>query len=83
MKRPVTLKRLSICPCGYPALKDGIDLGAAYLIDDSTIENGFGYQCGRCGQIQRRITCVETSQRDVPGFRLLPLALFEDPERVQ
>jgi hypothetical protein len=43
------LKQLNACPCGFPALKDEIKLGARYQIDfDNLIDIKFG--CGGCRQ---------------------------------
>jgi hypothetical protein len=75
----VKLKKLSVCPCGFPALKDGIDIGDEYAIDVDSIRGGT-WMCGGCKRC-RPIKMVNTSQRLNPRgpLALLPYELFEVP----
>jgi hypothetical protein len=72
------LFRLTVCPCGDSALRDGIPLGTIYQIDLDSINTGFAYRCGKCG-VTRRVTCVLASSTLAPESPLawLPLALFD------
>jgi len=72
-----TLKRLSVCVCGFPTLKDGIQLGAEYDIDpDRTVEATF--TCGGCQATQKvKAVWVEARNTGTAGF--LPLQIFKEP----
>ena len=74
----VTLKRLSICPCGFPVLHDHIRVGVEYQIAADSKRGGFHYVCGGCGREQDNVEVVYVLQRTVPGFAPLPWALFAD-----
>lgn len=76
-----TLKRLSICPCGFQALKEEIKLGTEYEIDPERAIPVI-FQCGGCGLSQNLIAVYIAARPDCPeGY--LPLKLFEDdPEKV-
>lgn len=82
MRETVTLKRLSICPCGYTVLQPEITLGTEYAVDRATIAEGFTYVCGGCGEVQQNIRGVKVSSVLNPEapMRPLPLALFEEDE---
>lgn len=69
-----SLARLSICPCGYPALKTDIDIGTVYEVTPGS-EDTFNYTCGRCGHTQV-IRAVEVC-RDGGGCGYLPKELFD------
>jgi hypothetical protein len=69
--RTVTLKRLSICPCGYGLLRDEIPLGTEYQIDPS-IEADCEFTCGGCGRHQH-LPSVYTA----PGG-FFPKIIFEE-----
>jgi len=73
------LQRLSICPCGYPVLHDDIAVGTVYLINLSTLRDGFFYRCGRCGVQHRNVRVVDAASVRNPTalFRPLPYELFE------
>jgi hypothetical protein len=77
--KSVTLKRVSICPCGYRAVNDGCDVGKPYLIDESTIQGGFFWQCGGCRLRQADIRVVEVEQAD-GTTGLLPYDLFVEAQ---
>lgn len=78
MKQLATLKRLSICPCGYPTLDDRITIGTTYEIDPSTVRGGFLYKCGGCDREQENILVVDAASVLNPytSRRPLPLGLF-------
>lgn len=72
-----TLKRLSVCGCGFPTLKAGIQLGAEYDIDpDRTVEATF--TCGGC-QTTQKIKVVWGGASDTGSAGYLPLQIFEKP----
>jgi len=74
----VTLKRLSICACGYGVLKDEITAGTEFEIDLSTVRDGFVYGCGGCGAIQCgvRIVLAKSLLNPEDMARPLPYDLF-------
>lgn len=75
----VPLRRLSICPCGFPVLEDDIRLGTRYRIDRASVRSRFDCGCGGCKTVHHNVTVVNASsvrQPDAP-FRPLPLELFE------
>ncbi len=76
MTSEMKLARLSICPCGFPVLRDDIPLGTVYTVDTATIRKGFTYRCGQCGAIQEDVEVVYCSQSRRSGLAPLPLALF-------
>lgn len=74
-----TLKKLSICDCGFPSLKDEIGIGSAYTIDSNKLAV-FVYKCGQCGKEQKQVVCVLVGDRegaqDSPKPGYLPRDLF-------
>jgi len=71
-----TLKRLSVCGCGFPTLKVGIQLGTVYDIDpDRTVEVTF--TCGGCNSTQK-IKAVWVAARNTGTGGYLPLQIFEE-----
>jgi hypothetical protein len=75
------LKRLAICPCGFTVLKDTIQLGKKFVIDESTIRrDGFNYFCGGCNTWIKDIEVVDAEQSGRPEMAPLPYALFLDLE---
>jgi hypothetical protein len=72
------LKRLSICPCGYGVLVDGIQVGARYRLAMRTLRGGFSYRCGRCGGKQLNVRVVDCNSLLNPSdpMRPLPYGLF-------
>lgn len=75
----VTLKRLSICPCGETVLDDSIKLGTEYMIDHAPIPD-MKYGCGFCGRVQIGVKMVMANQIIHPDWPMapLPLSLFTD-----
>lgn len=70
------LTKLSLCPCGYPVLNEGIPLGTEYeVLAWITFEGEL--ECGGCGnKIPVKIGYV--GHRDDPTcLGLLPLEIFE------
>jgi hypothetical protein len=68
-----TLKRLSVCPCGFPTLKTCVALGTPYRVDfDDTIHIDF--YCGGCQTWHRDLIGVAVAPR---GY--MPLDLFKQP----
>lgn len=76
----VTLRRLSICPCGHSVLNDQIKLGARFRVDLASVRKGFVYTCGECLLTQPDVTVVLASQSSRSGLAFLPLALFQGAE---
>jgi len=76
MTTKVTIKRLSICSCGFPVLKDDIPLGTEYEIDTTRLAS-FTFICGGCKQ-KHDIIGVWAASRNgsEPGW--LPRAIFEN-----
>jgi hypothetical protein len=76
------LRRLSVCPCGFPTLAESIELGQLYWIDRTRLLP-FIFKCGGCGEVYN-LTCVYVAGRDIsapPGY--LPLDIFEPPAKVR
>lgn len=71
----VSVKKLSICPCGFPVLASHIPLGAEYNIDPNRKLTA-GYICGGCRQ-ERKIIAVWTARRGESGAGYLPEEIFE------
>ena len=76
MPNKVTLKRLSICPCGFPVLKEDIKLGTEYEVDPAQTGR-FTFICGGCGR-QLSIEGIWVEPR-APGTHagFLPKLIFE------
>jgi hypothetical protein len=72
----VTLKRLSLCPCGFRALRDEIGLGTEYQIARDKAAP-FTFQCGGCGKKQH-LVAVYVAERADAAAGYLPIKLFED-----
>lgn len=75
----VTLKKLSVCPCGFPALDESIPLGTAYRIDEED-STAFTWSCGGCKAV-RSIVAVWVYERGPKRAGYLPSELFLMPER--
>lgn len=73
----MALQRLSICSCGDTVLKDGIKVGAKYMVDTVVVHEGCVYHCGKCGK-EMEIAVVLASQILNPFLppRPLPYRLF-------
>lgn len=69
------LAKLSVCPCGFPLLKDGIPLGQLYTGEVDRLMDNFILICGGCGRIMKK-TGIWTSR---PGARdgFLPIDAFD------
>ena len=73
------LKRLSICACGFPVLKEDIPLGTEYEINPRLLIP-CTFICGGCGQHHSVLgVLAEGRTPDVPTG-LLPVLIFEDEE---
>jgi len=77
MIRPVELKRLSICPCGFSTLRDDISIGKIYNLETSSLNRAL-YVCGGC----HRGFKVDVIQADnglwLPRDLFTPLARTEE-----
>ncbi len=60
--KSVTLKRLSICKCGFHTLDESIKLGTIYTIDEISVRGGFSYFCGGCKRTMYNVEVVKASQ---------------------
>lgn len=77
MSREITsLKRLSICPCGFGLLDERIHIGTEYLIDRMVSRRAL-MLCGGCGNKQK-VVCVAASSALNPDAPLmfLPVEIF-------
>lgn len=78
MLTKTTLIRLSVCPCGFPALKTDIPLGTVYHVDFD-VNLPMEWCCGGCRQWQD-VTGVFVAARTGGGRDgFLPAQLFEEP----
>jgi hypothetical protein len=75
----VKLSNLSICPCGESVLDQSIPLGTEYQVHPETIQRGFAYRCGKCGEAQSDVAVIFVENRDGLSGGVLPLALFDLP----
>lgn len=74
MRVKATLTKLSICPCGFPALRDGIPLGAEYEVDPEC-KKPFVWTCGGCkNEFFVEGVYVYNDKGGRPGY--LPAELF-------
>lgn len=48
----VQLARLSVCPCGFPAISEDLPLGLRYEIAE-WVRMPTVWVCGKCGKVQR------------------------------
>jgi len=77
MTKTLTLKRRSLCACGFPAMKGKILLGTEYQVKLPVAVVGFDWICGGCGEVIPVIGVLIESKDDSPaGF--MPLELFEE-----
>ena len=72
-----TLKRLSVCGCGFSTLKAGIQPGTEYDIDPNRIVKAT-YTCGGCSTTQK-IKAVWGGDSKTGRAGYLPLQIFEEP----
>ena len=81
--RLAVLKKLSICACGHPLLKEHIPLGAQYTAFPE-IEGTMNIICGGCGSFLRNLRAIGFTSHVKPdrGPQLLPLEAFEFVEEV-
>lgn len=78
-RKVVKLQHLSVCPCGFPLLKESIAIGTEYEIDLDTLRHeGWNLVCGGCGKAHRDIPTVMASQTIRPelGDARLPYSVF-------
>jgi|HubBroStandDraft_2_1064218.scaffolds.fasta_scaffold1048483_2 hypothetical protein len=73
------LAKLTICPCGYSVLDDGIRIGQTYTVYPDTICGGYKYFCGGCKKVLTNVVVIKTDSildpEEPPKF--LPFGLFE------
>lgn len=72
-----TLKRLSICECGFRTLSDHIKLGTEYEINPELTTN-FDFTCGGCGKTFP-VVGVFVAKRGRSHAGYLPKQIFEAP----
>jgi len=71
----VKLTRLSVCPCGFPLLKESIPLGTEYFVDPDNLLP-MTFICGGCHKEIRVIGIyVHTRQGSEGGY--LPIRAFD------
>ena len=75
----VTVKKLSLCACGFPVLNTDIPLGTEYEVDQNDAYEG-AMICGGCGT-QILVTLIYAAQRgsSAPGF--IPQEIFNSGSR--
>jgi hypothetical protein len=69
------LARLALCPCGDSVLRESVELGTEYLIDDGRTLMAT-YECGACGSMTVEVECVRVRRPGTP-WGYLPRLLFE------
>lgn len=70
-----TLTKLSLCPCGFPVLKDAIPLGAEYEVEVPRFGLGHSMICGGCGK-HFPIEVVWVNERGNANAGYLPRDIF-------
>lgn len=70
-----TLKQLSVCSCGFPALDEKIQLGTEYDIEPGKVKS-YHWTCGGCKD-QFYLLCVFVHPRGESHGGYLPLDLFD------
>lgn len=68
--------RLSICPCGHPALIEGQEIGSLYWVDDERFQKGL-WKCRGCGTAFNVPAVWAIDDEGVKGW--LPSSLFDLP----
>lgn len=68
------LVKLSVCDCGFPALKETIPLGTDYEVEPDRKQECV-WICGGCKK-QRDVTCVWVFRRGASDAGYLPADLF-------
>jgi hypothetical protein len=77
--KTLELRRLSICECGFPVLKDTIKVGKKFVVDESTIRHaGMNYYCGGCMKWKKDIEVVDAEQSGTSVMAPLPYGLFSE-----
>lgn len=69
------LERLSLCPCGFPALREHVELGTEYLLQPEW-KRMATWECGGCHEVTLEVECV-LCWRPGTGKGYLPSRLFE------
>jgi hypothetical protein len=72
-----SLRRISICSCGFPVLKESINIGHMYLVDLESVRKGFNFFCGGCKTWYNDITVIN-AQSGKKEMAPLPYDLFRD-----
>lgn len=76
MFQSVTVKRLSLCDCGFPILAEHIGIGATYIVDMDNWKV-MTLCCGGCkGKIL--IDGVKAQASSTGHAGILPKAIFEE-----
>lgn len=73
-----TLKRLSLCDCGFSVLSEAIPLGTEYEIDPAQTE-ALTFICGGCHKIHF-VRCVWVEKRGTSAGGFLPEIIFQEPK---
>ena len=74
------LKRLSICPCGFGTLRDGIQIGKLYELDLQQLRTAT-YVCAACGKRQI-VDCVMSDGKWIPRDLFTPLSLKQEEDSI-
>lgn len=72
------LSKLSVCPCGFPALDEKIQLGTEYQVEPCR-QMPIIFVCGGCRKVQHIMAIWVITRTGAPrewGGGLLPLGLF-------
>jgi hypothetical protein len=69
------VSKLSLCPCGFPVLRDEVGIGAEYEVDTSHPEDDFTLICGGCGK-HNPVRGLFFKQKGDSGGGYLPKEIF-------
>lgn len=77
------LQRRGFCPCGFPVLKDGIEVGTVYEVDILSKRGLYSYMCGGCQRWFNNVECIKAKNVAFPENPMspLPFVLFQDLEQ--
>lgn len=73
----VTVKQLSLCPCGFPVLKADIQLGTTYVIHRDNMVT-LTLICGGCRR-RHLLSCVWCDATPNGDEGYLPIEIFQEP----
>lgn len=70
-----TYSNVSVCPCGFTALKETVRLGRKYRVVLDSI-NTMIFGCGGCGKTHR-VPAILAQEHQRPGYYFyLPVGIF-------